>query len=119
MSFEVTTTVFPEYLKVTSRGEFSIPDLFEFIERVNTEAIAVGRKYVLVDSRAITGELSDVDRFLGGQRSAEVFGARLKVAVMMPAGKITKMAELAASNRGTKLLITDNEDEALTWLLKP
>jgi hypothetical protein len=118
MSFDVTTTINPEYLRVTSAGEFSVPDLFEFIDRVNSEAAAAGRRRVLVDSRAITGELSDADRFLGGKRSAEVFGSRLRVAVMFPAEKITKMAELAASNRGTKLLIASSEDEALDWLLK-
>jgi hypothetical protein len=118
MSFNVTTTIHPEYLRITSTGEFSVPGLFEFIDRVNSEAAASERKRVLVDSRAITGGLSDADRFLGGKRSAEVFGSRLKVAVMFPAEKITKMAELAASNRGAKLLIASSEDEALAWLLK-
>ena len=118
MSFDVTTDIYPEYLLMTSVGEFSVPDLFEFIEKVNTEALAAGRKLVLVDSRGITGNLSDADRFLGGERSAQVFGSRLKVAVMMPAEQITKMAELAAGNRGAQLLITASEDEARDWLFR-
>jgi hypothetical protein len=118
MSFEVTTDIYPEYLRLICVGEFSVPALFEFIEQVNTEALAAGRKRVLVDSRGITGDLTDADRFLGGERSAQVFGSRLKVAVMMPAEQITKMAELAASNRGAKLLITTSEDEARDWLFR-
>ncbi len=118
MSFDVVTTKFPEYLLITNTGEFSLPALFEFIERVKREADAAGRSRVLVDSRAITGDLNDVDRFMGGQKSAEVFGSKIKLALMMPAKKITKMAELAAVNRGAKVLVTDSETEALAWLLK-
>lgn len=118
MSFEVDIRIHPEYLRISSIGEFSLPALFEFIERVKQQAETVGRKRVLVDSRGITGNLSEVDRFLGGQRSAEVFGSKLKVAILMPAGQITKMAELAASNRGAMLLVVASEDEALKWLLE-
>ena len=103
---------------MVTTGEFSIPDLFEFIDRVRGEAVDAGRNRVLVDARGITGNLSDAERFLGGQRSAEVFGTKIKVAIMMPAAQITKMAELAAGNRGAKLLVTHSEDEALGWLLR-
>ena len=116
MSFDVKVSVHADYLRVASTGAFSIPDLFELIDRVKHEAVDAKRNLVLVDARGITGNLSEADRFLGGQRSAEVFGSRVKVAVMMPAGQITKLAELAASNRGAKLLITSSEDEALDWL---
>ena len=117
MSFEVVTTVFPEYLLITNTGEFSLPDLFEFIGRVKSEADDAKRNRVLVDSRGIVGNIGEVDRFLGGQRSAEIFGTRVKVAILMPEGSVTKMAELAAVNRGAKMLVTDSETEALTWLL--
>ncbi len=116
MSFEITMAVETEYLRMTATGKFSIPDLFEFIERVMTEAIAARRDKVLVDSRGVIGAISDTERFMGGLQSAKVFGSRLKVAVLMPAETITKMAELAATNRGTKLLISGSEDEAITWL---
>lgn len=118
MGFDVVTKIFPEYLLITNAGEFSLSALFEFIETVKREAGVSRRNLVLVDSRGITGDIGEVDRFLGGQRSAEVFGTRLKVALLMPTGNITKMAELAAVNRGAKMLLTDSESEALTWLLK-
>ena len=117
MSFEVAINVSPDYIRIASTGEFSVPALFEFIDRVKSEAIDAGRDRVLVDSRGVEGDLSEADRFLAGQRSAEVFGTKFKVAVMMPASKITKMAELAAANRGAKLLVTHSEDEAMAWLL--
>ena len=118
MSFDTTFTTLPEYLRVDVSGEFSIPNLFGLIETVMREAVAAERKLVLVDARNISGELNEADRFLGGQRSAEVFGSRIKSALLMPADKITKMAELAAGNRGAKLLVTADEDEAVKWLME-
>jgi len=118
MSFDVTVSLHPDYIRVKSTGEFSVPALLEFIERVKSEAVAARRNRILVDSREITGDMSDTDRFLGGKRTAEVFGSQFKVAALFAAEKITKMGELAAVNRGAKLLITHSEDEALDWLLE-
>lgn len=117
MSFDVQITVLSDHLRILNTGEFSLPALFEFIGQVKSEAEKAGRNFVLVDSRGITGNISEVDRFMGGQRSAEVFGKRLKVAILMPVGSVTKMAELAAVNRGAKMLVTDSEPEAMDWLL--
>jgi len=117
MGFDVQITVLPDHLRIVNTGEFSLPALFDFIGLVKSEAGKAGRNNVLVDSRGITGNISEADRFMGGQRSAEVFGTRLKVAILMPVGTVTKMAELAAGNRGAKMLVTDSEEEALDWLL--
>ncbi|MBK7393636.1 MAG: STAS/SEC14 domain-containing protein [Chloracidobacterium sp.] len=117
MGFNLQITVLPDHLRILNTGEFSLPALFEFIGQVKSEAEKAGRNAVLVDSRGITGNISEVDRFMGGQHSAEVFGTRLKVAILMPVGSVTKMAELAAVNRGARMLVTDSEAEALDWLL--
>ncbi len=116
MSFEVKVKEQPGYLQIDSTGDFSLPALFEFIDRVKEEAVKSGHHRILVNSLEIKGELSEADRFRAGQKTAEVFGSRFRVAVLMPAGKITKMAELAASNRGANLLMTDSENEAREWL---
>ena len=68
---------------------------------------------------AITGDMSEAERFQGGQRMAEVFGSRLRVALLMPAAQVTKLGELTAVNRGAKLLVTPSETEANAWLLMP
>jgi len=118
MSFDVQIAVLPDHLRIVNTGDFSLSALFEFIELVKSEAGKAGRNAVLVDSRGVQGNISEVDRFMGGQRSAEVFGKRLRVAILMPVGTVTKMAELAAVNRGASMLVTDSEEEALDWLLK-
>lgn len=119
MSFDLKVSEHDGYLRIDSTGEFSLPALFDFISRVKEEAVRTGYDCVLVNALDIQGDLTEADRFRAGEKSAEVFGSKFKIAVVMPARKITKMAELAASNRGANLLITDSEKEALDWLLNP
>lgn len=106
-----------QYLRVTTIGEYSFAELFDFISRVKTEVVKSGLDRVLIDSLQLEGAISEAERFQGGKQIAEVFGGRIKLAWLLPAGNITKLGELAAINRGAKFLVTSSESEALTWLL--
>lgn len=118
MYFEVVIAVEPDYVRLTATGQYSLESLFSFIDQVKSEADKAARKLVLIDSRNIEGNMTDAERFFAGRRIAETFGPRLKTAVLMPAHKITKLGEAVAVSRGARLLVTDSEEEALTWLLK-
>ena len=72
---------------------------------------------MLIDCRQFEGSMTEAERFQGGQRIAEVFGARIKAALLMPVGQVTKLGEMTAVNRGAKFLVTDSESEATDWLL--
>lgn len=62
--------------------------------------------------------MSEADRFQGGQQVAQIFGSRIKAALIMPVGQVTKLGEMTAVNRGAIFLVTDSREEALTWLEK-
>ena len=117
IKFSEEFVVEPEYLRVTTRGEYSFAELFGFIGRIKAEAEAADRDRVLIDSAEIAGILTKADRFQGGQQVAEVFGGEMKVAWIMPAGQITKLGEMAAVTRGADFLVASSEAEALDWLL--
>jgi hypothetical protein len=117
MAFEVVTAVEPEYVRITAFGEYSLEDLYSFIDQIKAEAEKAFRKTVLVDSRGVKGNMTDADRFFAGRRIAELFGSRLKAAVVMPENGVTKLGESVAVSRGAKLLVTESEQEALDWLL--
>jgi hypothetical protein len=117
MSLDVETTVEPEFVRITVKGEYSFDHLFGFINFVRSETFNNNRKRALIDCREMGGKMTEVERFEGGQAIAEVFGSRLKAALVMPAEGITKLGELTARNRGANLLVTSAEDEALEWLL--
>jgi hypothetical protein len=92
--------------------------MFKLIDFVKEAAERAGRDKVLIDGRYMMGLMTETDRFLGGKRMADVFGSKLQVAILMRPGLVTKLGEIAAVNRGARLLVTSDEDEALTWLLR-
>lgn len=116
MSYQVSIAAEPELIRVTVSGEYAFESIFEFIKQVKEEAERLGKSKVLIDSRNIAGQMTEAERFQGGQKIAEVFGARLKAVLLTPVENITKLGELTAVNRGARFLVTDSEDEALDWL---
>jgi hypothetical protein len=117
MKYHADTKVEPEFLRITATGEYAVQDLFAFIAFVRHECEKAGKDRVLIDCSALTGQMSEVDRFYGGQKIAEVFGSAIQAALVMPPSNITKLGEMAASNRGARLLVTSSPTEALEWLL--
>ena len=117
MNFEVVPTVHAEYLSVTTDAEYTLDNLFLLIDRIKKEAETAKRDRVLIDCRDFTGHMSEAERFLGGKHLAETYGSRLKAALLMPAEQITKLGEMTDVNRGARFLVTDNEQEALAFLL--
>lgn len=117
MSFKVVTEVEPDFIRLTASGKYLFDDVFDFIDLVRLEADKAGRNRVLIDCRQFEGEMTEAERFQGGKRIAEVFGARIKAALLMPVGQVTKLGEMTAVNRGAKFLVTDSETEATDWLL--
>lgn len=117
MSFNVVSAVEPDHIRFTVLEAYSFDRMFDFIEFVRTEADRAKRSQVLIDCSKLEGSMTEADRFQGGQRIAQVFGNRIKVALVMPEGEVTKLGELTAVNRGARFLVTDSFTEAEQWLL--
>jgi hypothetical protein len=117
MGFQVVTELGPDFLRITASGEYSLDDLYALIEQIRTEADKAVHNVVLVDARGILGEMSDADQFFAGRKVAEMFGSRIKVAVIRNDHAETKLGEAVAVSRGARFLITNSEEEALNWLL--
>lgn len=115
-NFEVGVTHEPGHLRITAAGNYASEELFHFLDEVRAEAARAKASRVLIDARALQGEMTEAERFAGGQRIAELFGPKIKVALMMPERNITKLGELAAVNRGAQLVVTHSEEEALDFL---
>lgn len=116
MEFDIATAIEPDFLRLTVKGEFSSDKIFPFVDYVRSEAEKASKNKVLIDCSQISGTLTEADRFQGGQRVAEIFGSRVKAALIMPQGQVTKLGELTAVNRGAIFLVTDSHDEARDWL---
>ncbi len=114
MNYQTNTLVEPDLLRITATGKYVFSDLFGFIEFVAAEAFRAQRDKLLIDCSGLAGEMTEVERFEGGQKIAEVFGPRLKAALIM--STVTKLGEIAAVNRGARFFVTTSEKDALSWL---
>lgn len=115
-NFEVVIAEEPHFMRFTTVGNYAFEELFEFLGMVKIETVKHGHNNVLIDSRRLVGQMTEAERFAGGQKIAELFGARLRAALLMPENNITKLGELAAVNRGAQFFVTPSETEAINWL---
>ncbi len=116
MNYHSTTTIEDDRVRITTTGSYSYEEMYQFIEHCRTEAEVSGLDKVLIDCEQLQIQITEVERFEGGQMFASVFGSDTKIALVMPAGQVTKMGELAANNRGARLLVTESMNEAIGWL---
>ena len=119
MSLEITSTVLDDHLRIDLFGIYDFLELMRLIERVEKMAKESNRDLVLIDARSMDGHMTESEKFFAGAKIAEVYGSRTKIAGIMKAGEVTKLGEMAAVNRGAKLLMTESEKEAIEWLFKP
>ena len=119
MDYSVVSTVEPDHLRLTVTGELCPTKMFKFIDYVKSASDKARRNKILIDCSGMEGSLTETDRFHGGIRIAEVWGSTLQAALVMPEGQVTKLGEIAASNRGATFLVTESISEARDWLRSP
>ena len=118
MSLDMSVEVLPKYVQIELLGVYTFSDLMQQVDRFRAEADNAGKNQILIDARSIEGRMTESEKFFVGTRIAEVFGARLRMAIIAPPGHVTKMGEMAAINRGARLFVTESEAEATEWLEK-
>ncbi len=118
MSFNVSSTIYPDYIRLSACGQCSLDQIFEFIAEIKHLAADAARTRVMADIRDVEGAPVGADLFYAGERIAETLGGRIRLAVVSPAERITRLGEMAAVNRGARMFVTANEDEAVHWLLE-
>ena len=116
MSLDMEVEVLPKYVQIELSGVYTFSEMMEGVEKFRSEADKAGRNQILLDTRSMEGKMTESEKFFCGTRMAEVFGGRLKIAVIVEPGTLTKMGEMAGVNRGARLFVTESEAEAKQWL---
>jgi len=116
MSLDMEVEVLPKYVQIELSGVYKFSEMMEGVEKFRSEADNAGRNQILLDTRSMEGKITESEKFFVGTRMAEVYGARLKTAVIVEPGTLTKMGEMAGVNRGARLFVTESEAEAREWL---
>ena len=121
MSFQIETRVEPAYVVVTCSGPYSLDAFLHLIETTFEAAAEAQRSAAFVDLTGVTGTPpTTMDRFEIGVSVAEHHHNPLRIAAVgaYPMIDPSRFAQVVANNRGARLKVCVDNDEALAWLEK-
>ena len=117
MSFTVSTTRFPQFVQLVVSGPNSIKSFVELVDSVAEDTALWSDRRLLVDLRAVEGELTPTEQVFLGELAAQSFPHLERVASIVPAAQITHNSETAAQGLGMRLRVFASMDEAIHWLV--
>ena len=104
------------HLVAVCEGVWESAATTDIILRVRDEARRTSQTKILADWRNVSAPRIELDRYLVGESVAKVLSFHFKVAALYPKNLINKLAENTAVNRGGRLFVCSDEDEAYRWL---
>ena len=104
------------YLHYKCCGDYSLKEGEQLLQKIYNTCLKYKVKSVLVDITEKNGHIPDVHRFLLGKFIAQLYSYKIKIAVIGRRDEINKFSEDVAINRGGRLLVTADKDEAVVWL---
>ena len=105
-----------DFLFCAVSGPYSLTDFLRLADQVRAERMARGASRVLVDLRAVSGEVSSLDRYRLGIYVAEKPDRAKRLAVVLRPDSINWMFENVASNRGLPTCESADPRYAENWL---
>jgi hypothetical protein len=126
MSIQIEILREPGFLKVLATGKFSLKEAERTFLEILEAIVAHKAGKAMIDGRTLTGKPATIERFLYGKFAASsvamykarglspftAFAYVLKVPVLDP----QRFGETVAVNRGMRIKVFDNVEDAFTWL---
>ncbi|MDB5947971.1 MAG: hypothetical protein JWQ33_2997 [Ramlibacter sp.] len=119
MPFHTTVRRSPQFVQWRVSGPTSLENFASLIDAVAAETTRRGDTKVLVDLRAVEGELKFTEQFSVGEIVALKLAHLVKLASVVPAAQITRNSERVALRKGLQLRVFSVEAEAADWLSEP
>lgn len=116
MPFSVSTTRFPQFVQLIVSGPNSIKNFVDLVGAVAEDTALWSDRRLLVDLRAVVGELTPTEQVFLGELAAQSFPHLERVASVVPAEQITHNSETAAQDLGMRLRVFASMEEAIHWL---
>ena len=105
------------HLEVQVLGSYSgIKDAVAGLTTIVEQRRAARRWRVLLDLTVMDGIIPPRDRFLLGTQAAQIWGQRVRAALLAPPDQITHFFENVAANNGAAVQVFADRDAALAWL---
>lgn len=124
MALQYTTRIVGPVFYVSLQGTVSGPDADSTYRTVLNACLDGGCTDMLLDALATDGDLSMLERFDFGKTVAEhnaaaegVLGEAVRVAIVAdpPLAHPSRFGELVAINRGARIRVTSDVDDAFRW----
>lgn len=107
----------PNYLEFIFTGNLTYQNSIELIEMAFAECQNKNIKKALLDIHNAKRDLKEFDRYKIGIKASELFQRPYRLLVIERKKRINKFAENTAVNRGAEMLVTDDKEGGLAWLL--
>jgi hypothetical protein len=107
-----------KYLLLRISGKFDYTEISTYLSMILEECKKEGQDKIMVNMLDMENTaISIIERFIIGEKMAEVLKRHLKIAVAFPAENINRLAETVASNRGVDIAVFADINNAEEWLL--
>ena len=116
MAFSVSITRLAQYVQLVVSGPATMKNFVDLIDTMGQETVLWSDRRVLVDLRAVDGELTPTEQIFLGELVAQDLPHLERVASVVPAERITHNSETAAQDRGMRLRVFTSQDDAIGWL---
>jgi hypothetical protein len=117
VNIQLSFEVFDEYLKVTLSGENPFAEIEDILKTIKSLSEKNNRARILIDAVNLSVP-REMEKFYIGELSVNMFGSKVKTAILSKPEQINKFLENVVVNRGGRLYVTSSEKEGLDWLLK-
>jgi hypothetical protein len=116
MAFSVTLTRFTQYFQLAVSGPSTLKNFVELVDTMGRETALWSDRRVLVDLRAVDGELAPPEQVFLGELVAQDLPHLERLASIVPAARLTHNSESAAQGLGMKLRVFTSKDDAVAWV---
>jgi hypothetical protein len=122
---EVQTNAVDNVLVVTIAGQIDVKEALAIGRQLFERQAGEGMRGILIDCRAVLGEIGTVDRYDLGVAAAELQrayqpadkrAARIAIVAVPPLFDVRRMMETVATNRGAALHTFTSLADAAEWL---
>ena len=115
-NIQVSIQQYPRHTKLKLTWNYDFDEICLVADAVLGICQKAGKQFALVDAHEVVGAVPNLDRFYLGKRVAEVWGGKIKAALVVEGATINRLFENTAVNRYARVALFADEETALDWL---
>lgn len=103
-------------LFINVKGEYEFESMKEIILSISKYCKQNSCYKVMIDIKAMKNNINNFDRYELGVLVAETFGSFIKLTILEQKERINYFFETVVLNRFTRVKVSDDYNELITWL---